>query len=203
MSARPSLRITSQEKKTRWSRHGLLSFGGWVWALCPAEAKLCCPSPPHLPQASSTAHQAPSEWWQKGWIDGKAHRWSTLGKETERCLPFQEVWESSPSWIVPSVLSPPSHPGWKEIGLLPHSDLRLGSICPHKQPPPCLFCQQGLHLGGWTSRQHLLSRDSPRADAQPIPPPTAVRPSLEPGRGSHLGSWRHCLSASAWRKHSI
>lgn len=157
--------------------------------------------PPCLPPASSTVQHAPSEWWQNEWIDGKAHRWSTLGKETERCLPFQGVWESSPSQVVPSVSSPPSHPGWKRIGLFPHSDLRLGSICPHKQPPPCLFCQQDLPLGGRTSRQHHLSRGSPRADAQPSPPPTPVRPSLEPGWGSHLGTWRHCLSTSGWRKH--
>lgn len=92
-------------------------------------------------------------------------------------------------------------PRMKENRALPTLRPPAGFYLSTQTTPSLFILPAGSALGGRTSRQHHLSRGSPRADAQPSPPPTPVRPSLEPGWGSHLGTWRHCLSTSGWRKH--
>lgn len=71
-------------------------------------------------------------------------------------------------------------PRQKGSQLLLHTDLQLDPICPPTQGSPCLFCQQGMHPAGITSRPTSL-----RTGLQPPPPPTTpASPIPQPGLGS-------------------
>lgn len=137
---------------------------------------------------------------QRSWIDGKAHRWFAVrGGDLRGIYPSKKHETLSPCFpSFPFSIPPRIKGGW----LLPHAALQLGHICPQAQAPPCLFCLQGMHLGGSTSRPTSLQGQCPNWRAASPHPPIPVNPVPWPRMGfPPLGAGgTHFLSTSAWQK---
>lgn len=136
----------------------------------------------------------------RDWIDGKAYRWSIMEEEPGSCLPSKKYLNLfffllSPTQLQFEVFH--SIQDKREQGSS-HTQISGWDNLSTQTPPPCLFCQQGMHLPGW---QHFKANTSSAKADPPTPIPWTL--SLEPGWGSLPWNWKHCLSISAWWKQSV